>query len=166
MKRYFAKYFPKVGGFNRSVKDANGVPYDFEQEVELCLCEHEIKVGGEARWGTLKTNKPNWKKITEVGDDYIRIEGDPDMLDVSSCSFKDFIKVGFISENATWVKEDHEFSEHEVRITKRCALGDGCKYLGHDEDYGKCKGTWQMAELCEHRNVNYCLIKGPCGHFH
>lgn len=92
--KYFAKLLPVPGGFSRVVKNGQGIPVDYEREVKLYLCTHDIKEGEEFVSGL---SKEVW------------IKGKGMTMHPKDCRV-----VCEISPQASWVKSGDEFDESKV----------------------------------------------------
>lgn len=126
MKKYFAKFLPKPGGFQRVVKE-NGVPVDFEREVQLFLCSKDIKVGDKVQWiepnlfwinyphDIVEEIKSTERGSFSNGNDLLIRLGGTEKVAGNWFYMKEFLKViGPISPEAIWVKEGDEFTDKEV----------------------------------------------------
>lgn len=118
MKKYFAKYLPIEDGFKRVVKNEQGIPVDYEQEVKLFLCSREVKIGQECY---VDGHQHEGKKILE--SEKAIIENSPSTNDyfsyftdgTATVSTNVFRAICPISELAEWIKENDEFDDEEVK---------------------------------------------------
>ncbi len=153
--KMFAKWIPTEGDANSLKKDEfyfsyiDGIRYKKSRDTQpltpedtiakFCLCTRDIQVGD---WVTFDNGQEMF--------------ADADILNALK---KDGFKVlGVISPAAKWVKEDDEFDDDEVNITKLCRDSES---------------NWQYACLhcgakrgCDNDEGNICHIKGQCEHFH
>lgn len=106
MGKYFAKYLPVEGGFKRVVKNDQGIPIDYHQEVKLFLCSRDIQVGDKI-----------WDKIGEI---YIEVNNKKALELYYKYNNGNWIKViGPISPQALWVKEGDKFDENQLAYSSK-----------------------------------------------
>lgn len=130
-KVYIAKYLPVKGGYSRIVKNNEGTPVDFEQEVKLFLCSRDIQIGDTAYND----------KFYSYPDGQL-IDTNSKVMDHGMMEIDSYKVIGEVSSEAIWVKEGDEFEESEIKkhlvfkITK-----DWKSYYKNKPRYGKNKIT-------------------------
>lgn len=96
--KYFTKYLPFEGGFQRVVKNSQGFPTDFEQEVKLFLCSKDIQIGD-------LVFVPDQEEAGNIVDNE----------DLVYWKQKNSYKmIGEVSSEAFWITEGMEFEKSEV----------------------------------------------------
>lgn len=178
MKQYFAKYLPVEGEIKpldyildvklntivklsaqattHKVPQINTLKEDYKK-VKLFLCDRDIQEGDEIfdgeRFGTASTVEKNEDGYIT----YVSIKYTPTQEHGWTVPLNEALRVrGEISPDATWVKQDDEFEEAEVKFI---AKGNSDIYykLTYDEFKRKFVGD----------ALTYFIeLKGPCGHFH
>lgn len=181
MKQYFLKYIPVKGEEKRktgsTVSNEVGIclreevgGYDYYQKVELFLCSRDVSLHEEC-----------WLDNEKVIPNQLHV-------DLRNKCYK---VIGSISPEATWVDEDDEFDEDEIRrlteiVNIENDFGEPSPngwvaypiekvletYWNDEPDYFSHKimstTCWKDAPEEVQVEVSYNIfeIKGPCGHFH
>lgn len=163
---YFAKYLPVKGNIKDGDKvEADGVIWTYSsknqlsplynqdyRKVKLFLCSTDIKVGDKVKCISHDGSIIDYFVIRDAGTQQ---KSEQLWQVVTQCAFPEsgyyinkaraFKVLGEVSSEATWVREEDEFDEEEIRHSGKIYLS---KYAEEDE------------------YIEYYLIKGPCGHYH
>lgn len=139
MSKYYAKYLAVEDGFKRIVKNEQGFPVDYEQEVKLFLVTNDIQVGDEVldTYSGMKLIVTKSNSGSNASDYYIKV-------------------IGEISKDAIWVKDGDEFTKEQIQIVNTKVIECLCEAPGID--------WWVNSNGCKHEdednyNRAYCCTR-------